>query len=72
MNACVLFNWFIGGTTKVHLLYHWTSKELELFFFEVYIETGRQTSAGTIQINIGAGAVNQIRTWKVTDFVVEW
>ena len=58
------------GIPKAPLSNHLISRQLEVLFFAVYIETGRQTSAGNIQINIGAGAANQIRTWKVTNFVV--
>ena len=31
----------------------------------VYFETGRQTNAGSIQINIGSGTTGQSHTWKV-------
>ena len=34
--------------------------------FPVYFETGHLINAGTLNINIGAGAATQIRTWKVS------
>jgi len=37
------------------------------YFSAVYFETGRQTNAGSINFNLGAGApAGQTRTWKVS------
>ena len=40
-------------------------KQFKQNFYLVYIETGKELSAGSIAFNIGATGAAQTRTWKV-------